>query len=178
MGTPAEHLRVGIDLELADVATARYQLIACQDSGRSCAHDPDCAANLYRLLSRGPSEFPFRQFMDINESMRSAGMGYEAEPEDWTFPAADPGEEQAQRDRQAADLRWRSQTVPGKIGIPAFKLRSNDRWLVTPREIDEALSAYAEVAPEHRASLESDPKWVSWLRWLSIARDRGGFEAE
>lgn len=68
--------------------------------------------------------------------------------------------------------------MPGKTGIPAFKLRSNDRWLVTVREIDEALAAYAKVPAEQRASLETDLKWASWLQWLPIARKRGGFEAE
>ncbi|MGC1214632.1 MAG: hypothetical protein WA890_25665 [Micromonospora sp.] len=169
---------MGIDLELADVATARNQFISCRDSQQSCAHDPDCEEHFYRLLSRGPSEFPYRQFRDINETMQLTGMGYEAEPQHCMTPAADPDDEQTQQNRQAADLRWRSQTVPGKTGIPAFKLRSNDRWLVTTREIDEALSAYAKAPPEQRASLESDPTWVSWLQWLSLAREHGGFEAE
>ena len=169
---------MGIDLELADVAAARNQFISCRNSGRSCAHDPDCEENFHRLLSRGPSEFPYRRFRDINENMQLTGMGYEAEPEPWTIPVGDPDDEQAQQDRQAADLSWRSQTVPGQTGIPAFKLRSNDRWLVTTREIDEALSAYARVPPEQRASLESDPKWVGWLQWLALAREHGGFEAE
>jgi hypothetical protein len=158
---------VGIDLELADVAAARYQLNSCQDSGRPCAHDPDCEEKLYRLLSRGPSEFPYRQFRAINENMQLTGMGYEAKPEPWTIPVD-----------EAADLRWRSQTVPGKTGIPAFKLWTNDRWLVTTREIDEALATYAKVPAEQRASLETDLTWVRWLQWLAIARERGGFEAE
>lgn len=165
---------VGIDLELADVAAARYRLDSCQASRQLCPHDPDCEAKLYRLLSRGPSEFPYRQFRVINENMRLTGMGYEAEPEPWTTSAG----EQAQQAREAAHFRWRSQTVPGKTGIPAFKLRSNDRWLVTTREIDEALAAYARVPAQQRASLEADPAWASWLQWLAIARERGGFEAE
>lgn len=169
---------MGIDLELADVAAARYQLDSCQDSGQPCAHDPDCEENLYRLCSRGPSEFPYRQFHDINENMQLTGMGYEAKPETETIQADIPGDEQARQDRAAADLRWRSQTVPGMTGIPAFKLRSNDRWLVTTREIDEALAAYAQVPAEQRASLQVDSKWVSWLEWLALARERGGFEAE
>jgi hypothetical protein len=49
---------------------------------------------------------------------------------------------------------------------------------VTVREIDEALAAYAKVPAGQRASLEADVKWVSWLQWLAIARERGGFEAE
>jgi hypothetical protein len=105
-------------------------------------------------------------------------MGYDAEPELSVIPVDDPAHEPVQQDREAADLGWRSQTVPGKTGIPAFKLRSNDRWLVTTREIDEALAAYAKVPVEQRASLETDPKWAIWLQWLAIARERGGFEAE
>lgn len=171
---------MGIDLELADVAAARHQLDSCQDSGQLCPHDPDCEANLYRLLSRGRSDFPYRQFRVINENMQLTGMGYEAEPEDgpMTTPVGDLDDEQARQHRETALLRWRSQTVPGKTGIPAFKLRSNDRWLVTAHEIDEALSAYAKVPAEQRASLEADPKWASWLQWLARARERGGFEAE
>lgn len=167
-----------MDLELADVAAARYRLSSCQDSGLPCAHDPGCEQELRRLLSRGPSEFPYRQLGRINENMQLTGMGYEAEPEPEAIPAGDADDERAQQDREAAYFRWRSQTVPGKTGIPAFKLRSNDRWLVTVREIDEALAAYAKVPAEQRASLETDLKWASWLQWLPIARKRGGFEAE
>lgn len=151
---------VGIDLELADVAAAHYQLDACRAAGTPCAHDPDCAEHVQRLLARGPSEFPYRRFRDLNETMSLTGMGYEADPS--------PGEFES----------WRAQTVPGRSGIPAFKLRSNDRWLVTVREIDEALAAYAEVPADRRAALESDPKWADWLRWLALARQHGGFEAE
>ncbi|MBE1485203.1 hypothetical protein [Plantactinospora soyae] len=169
---------MGVDLELADVAQARYQFDSCQDSGRLCVHDPDCEENLHRFLSRGPSAFPYRRVGDINETMQLTGMGYEAKPEPWTLQADDPGDEQARQDRSAADLRWRSQTAPGMAGIPAFKLRSSDGWLVTTREIDEALAAYAQVPAEERASLEDDSKWVSWLEWLALARERGGFQAE
>ncbi|MFI5938002.1 hypothetical protein [Actinoplanes sp. NPDC051494] len=76
------------------------------------------------------------------------------------------------------DLRWRSQTTPGRTGIPAFKLASNDRWLVTVREIDEALAAYASAPAELRTTLEADATWASWLAWLAVAREHGGFEAE
>lgn len=158
---------MGIDLELADVAAAWHQFESCRDSGQLCPHDPDCEATVYRLRSRGPSGFPYRKFRTINETMQLTGMGYEAEPEPWTV-----------LEEAADDLRWRSQTVPGKTGIPAFKLRSNDRWLVTVREIDEALAAYARVPAEQRASLETDSRWAAWLQWLALARERGGFEAE
>jgi hypothetical protein len=129
-------------------------------------------------MSRGPSGFPYRQLGRVNENMQLTGMGYEADPEPEPIPVNDADDKQAQQFREAAYLRWRSQTVPGKTGIPAFKLRTNDRWLVTVREIDEALAAYAQVPAGQRASLEADVKWVSWLQWLAIARERGGFEAE
>jgi hypothetical protein len=89
---------VGIDLELADVAAARYRISSCRDSGPACAHDPDCEEKLYRLLGRGPSQFPYRQFRRINENMQLTGMGYEAEPEPWTIPVNDPDDEQAHQD--------------------------------------------------------------------------------
>jgi hypothetical protein len=169
---------VGIDLELADVAAARYQLDACRESGHPCAHDPDCEAELYRLWARGPWEFPYRQFSAINETMRSLGMGYEADPTPWPSMTDRPDHPQTDQDREAQELRWRAQTVPGQTGIPAFKLRSNDRWLVTAAELDQALAAYAQVPVDQRAALEADPRWAAWMQWLDLARRRGGFEAE
>jgi hypothetical protein len=150
-------------------------------------HDPDCEENNDRLLARAaadrpnedqPSEFRYRRFQDINQNMQLTGMGYATKPAPWTPPAVDPDDEQAQQKRADADLRWRSQTSPGRTGIPAFKLQSNDRWLVSAREIDEALAAYASAPAELRAVLEVDPKWISWLEWLAVAREHGGFEAE
>jgi hypothetical protein len=168
--------RVGIDLELTDCVTARTRLAACQQAGPLCAHDPDCEADLYRLLARvaadrpgedKPWEFRYRKFADINEKMELAGMGYPAHPEPWN--TADDTER---------DAAWRAQTVPGRLGIPAFKLLTNDRWLVTTKEIDEALDAYTRTPDGLRTELETDPKWLAWLRWLTVARNHGGFEAE
>jgi hypothetical protein len=110
--------------------------------------------------------------------MQLTGMGDAAIPEPWFPPAGDPDDDLAPQRRHDADLRWRSQTPPGRTGIPAFKLQSNDRWLVTDREIDDALAAYSRAPGELRAELETDEKWVSWLEWLAVARKHGGFEAE
>jgi hypothetical protein len=63
--------------------------------------------------------------------MQQAGMGYEAEVRPHSSVAAEHGDQPKTDDPKAIDLLWRSQTCPGKTGIPAFKLRSNDRWLVT-----------------------------------------------
>ena len=150
-------------------------------------HHPDCDEDYSRLLAWAaadrpgeayPSEFGYRRFQDINHNMLLTGMGYATEPEPWVPPAVDPDDEQARQKREDADLRWRSQTSPGRTGIPAFKLESNDRWLVSTREIDEALVAYANAPAELRTVLETDLKWVSWLEWLAVAREHGGFEAE
>ena len=51
------------------------------------------------------------------------------------------------------------------LGIPAFKLRSNDRWLVTAREIDEALAAYDEFAAGRNR-----PGWPSRSRARGVQR--------
>ncbi|GAB3831262.1 hypothetical protein ACFPIJ_30120 [Dactylosporangium cerinum] len=171
---------MGIDLELGDVFAAREDFEACEESGRGCVHDPTCAEAWRRLRDLGPYEFEgCRRFGRINEIMALTGMGYEAEIDQSLFGDARPGgDEEAQRRWREADLRWRSQTAPGRTGIPAFKLMSNDRWLVSVREIDEALAAYARVPAEQRADLETDDTWVKWLAWLALARERGGFEAE
>ncbi|GIE28163.1 hypothetical protein Ait01nite_012080 [Actinoplanes italicus] len=170
---------MGIDLELADCAAARSRLADCRQAGTLCAHEPDCEAALYRLLARAatdrpgednPWEFPYRKFADINEKMELAGMGYPAQPTAWESGDTDG--------RVEHDDAWRAQTVPGRLGIPAFKLLSNDRWLITTKEIDEALDAYTRTPDTVRAELETDPKWLAWLRWLTVARDHGGFEAE
>jgi hypothetical protein len=63
--------------------------------------------------------------------------------------------------------------TPGKTGIPAFTVLANDRWLMTTREIDKALAAYARVPADQWAALEAAPTWVSWLRRLALARQRG-----
>ncbi|MEV6303275.1 hypothetical protein AB0M02_27950 [Actinoplanes sp. NPDC051861] len=167
---------MGIDLELADCAAAGYRLSACKEAGVPCGHEPDCRGEYRRALAQAaadrpgeqyPHEFRYRRFADINEKMQLIGMGYAAEREERV-----PGPE------IDADLDWVSETVPGRTGIPGFKLLSNDRWLITVREIDEALEAYAR-APEHlRAEWEAEDKWAAWLEWLAVARRHGGFEAE
>lgn len=170
---------MGIDLELADCAAARGRLTACRKAGNLCAHEPDCEATLYRLLARAaadrpgednPWQFRHRKLTDINDKMRRTGMGYPAQPTPWESGTAD--------DQVEHDDTWRAQTVPGRPGIPAFKLLSNDRWLITTKEIDEALDAYTRAPDTVRADLETDPTWQAWLRWLTVARDHGGFETE
>ncbi|MFG3705992.1 hypothetical protein ACGF7U_14845 [Micromonospora sp. NPDC047670] len=169
---------MGLDLSLADVAAAVYQYDRCRDSGKPCHHDPNCAERYQAVSVIDPWEFRYRQFVDIREGMLLTGMGYEADIAPWE-PYVGTG--RGVSDEAAAlawDVAWRSQTTPGRLGIPLFKLGSNDRWIVTAREIDEALVAYAKAPASHRAELESRPKWVAWLEWLALSREHGGFEVE
>jgi hypothetical protein len=181
-----DHYVVGIDLELADCAAARYQLRRCRESGPVCVHDPDCDGLLSHLLELAaadrpevatyPSEFEYRRFSDVNAWMLRAGMGFEAEI--MPYPSSPEVNDGPDRIDEETDLAWRSQICPGRTGIPAFKLRSNDRWLVTVQEIDGALAAYQKAPADLRVELETEPKWVAWLAWLAVARHHGGFEAE
>ncbi|MFI6007070.1 hypothetical protein ACIA98_43305 [Streptomyces sp. NPDC051366] len=65
---------------------------------------------------------------------------------------------------------------PAGAGIAHYKLCSNDAWLVSPREIEAALKAYASAAPEDRQEAGRDfGLWDSWIRFLTQAQARGGF---
>ncbi|TQF05583.1 hypothetical protein E6W39_29305 [Kitasatospora acidiphila] len=65
---------------------------------------------------------------------------------------------------------------PEPAGIPAYKLDSNDLWLVTPCEIRAALAAYRR----QEASVQDDlaariALWRGWIAYLEVAKDCGGF---
>ncbi|MGG8408242.1 hypothetical protein ACM614_17380 [Streptomyces sp. 12297] len=66
---------------------------------------------------------------------------------------------------------------PDGPGIAAYKLTSNDGWLVTPRELDAALKAYESAPSEDRAAAEDEfgPYWTAWIEFLTRAQGRGGF---
>ena len=175
-GGIVDHRGMGIDLELADCAAAGHRLSECEQSGSACGHDPNCRNEYRRVLALAaedrpgeeyPTEFRYRRFADINEKMQLVGMGYAADVDEAVLGA-----------EEYADLGWRSESVPGRVGIPGYKLLSNDRWLITTREIDEALEAWARAPRTLRAEWEADDKWAAWLAWLSVARRHGGFEAE
>ncbi|MFE5771397.1 hypothetical protein ACFQ7O_23890 [Streptomyces sp. NPDC056485] len=64
---------------------------------------------------------------------------------------------------------------PGGAGISHYKLCSNDAWLLSPREIEAALTAYACAASEDREEAVRDfAQWDSWIRFLTEAQARGG----
>jgi hypothetical protein len=157
---------VGLDLTWADAAVVMRRRARCWDSGSECDHRPSCRDDVDLIPDE--AEFPYRQLNGVPESMERLGMGYEGE----ILP------EQAFSESELREEAWRRQRLPGKRGIALFKLRSNDGWLVTVPEIDEALAAYA-AAPEHeRAELEAGKKWAAWIEWLRQSRRHGGFEVE
>jgi hypothetical protein len=71
-----------------------------------------------------------------------------------------------------------AQTVPGMKGIPVFKTLNNGPWLVTAREIREALDAYASAGAGLRADAEAESRWALWLDWLRVTEQHGGFRVQ
>ncbi|MFB7742471.1 hypothetical protein [Streptomyces sp. NPDC056132] len=61
-------------------------------------------------------------------------------------------------------------------GISAYKLRHNDGFVVTPAEINAALSAY-EAHPHATVSElpVGNQTWPHWVTFLRRAAERGGF---
>ena len=87
-------------------------------------------------------------------------------PVDRANPTNDPKIEaflQAESDQLTGDS--------GAPGIPAYKLMSNDGWLVTPREISSALNTLfsTEDAPS------DDAAWNTFVTFLSVAMVQDGF---
>jgi hypothetical protein len=82
-----------------------------------------------------------------------------------------------ENDDEAANERVLTQCAAKPIGIPGYKLSSNDGWLVLPEEIRAALVAYRALpAPESaiRGQVDLD-YWRSWIAFLERAAERGGF---
>ncbi|MFE9250876.1 hypothetical protein [Streptomyces sp. NPDC007088] len=81
-----------------------------------------------------------------------------------------------------AHLSWHPEHTPG---IAVHKLGSNDRWLVTPQEIEAALAAYrTHSAEEVKSRLASElgdkgdttSNWIEWIAFLKRAKARDGFK--
>jgi hypothetical protein len=63
-------------------------------------------------------------------------------------------------------------------GIPIFKTLNNGPWLVSEREVREALGAYASAGADLRAKAEAESRWTSWLDWLRVTEQHGGFRVK
>jgi hypothetical protein len=171
-------------LEWADlpepVATARSRYEACSELGGLCVHAPPCADEYFSLAA------PYRFHLNIagmgfcRACMRRTGMTFPATPQpfpDWNFDGIDDwrSDESRRNAYNEAERAVAAQTVSGRVGIPEFKLTSNDRWLVRAKEIEEALNCYEASSPSLRAELERDDLWVAWLDWLRRTVNHGGF---
>lgn len=157
---------MGVDLTWADVAAVLRQREDCYDSGVECCHEPRCFGG--EELIPDESELPYRRLDDVSRIMERLGMGYGGD----FLPRS------AFSESELREGSWRWQRVPGKYGIALFKLDSNDNWLVTVPEIEEALAAYDAVPESERAELEKGKKWAAWIDWLRATREHGGFIVE
>ncbi|WP_217712005.1 hypothetical protein [Kitasatospora sp. NA04385] len=163
------------------VAEARCRWESCIANGLPCDHIPDCSESYFSLA--GPFQFHLNiaGMAVCRDGLRRSGMSYQAghqpfpvwpfkDMEDWRSAG------QARRDAfNAAERAASAQTVPGKVGIPEFKLLSNGPWLVGGEEIMQALNRYEEASADVRAELETDGLWCDWLGWLRETAGRGGF---
>lgn len=69
----------------------------------------------------------------------------------------------------------------GEKTIPGHKFSSNDRWIVTPDEIEAALEAYEQCSKEYVekiiawARIMPRDNWYRWIEFLRKAKDHAGF---
>lgn len=177
---------VSYDLEWVDLpepaasARARYEACDWLDDP-PCPHDPPCLDTYLTLAA--PYQFHVTVFGmgQYIDAMRRAGMCFDAEPvpfpgrqyssEQWQTATA--AEQQADRELRAA---YSAQRVPGRKGVPVFKLTSNGPWTVTAEETAEALSAY-EAAPDDLRDrlVATNAYWPAWIDWLRGCVGHGGF---
>ncbi|MET7383187.1 hypothetical protein ABZT08_31040 [Streptomyces sp. NPDC005526] len=173
------------ELEWADLpepaAAARERFQAWVDSGMPSEQAQTCAEPWFALQEAFQFDLNIAGMSVCREGMRRVGMSFQAEPQPfpvWPFEGLEDwrAADQSRRDAyEAAERAVLSQSVPGQIGIPEFKLRSNDSWLVSPKEIEQALDRYEASPAELRAELEADELWCDWLGWLRETVTHGGF---
>jgi len=166
---------MGLDLAWAvlppDVVARREEIEACGLRG-GCSHDPHCFEAQSELARS--YEFRYRRLERFVVPMLELGMGFEGGQLDIDAGQAfaDPA------GRPSYDAATQAGRPCGLSGIPVFKLRSNDAWLVTAREIEEALAHYVTVPGPVRDGYEADASWSDWLTWLRVTRQHGGFTVE
>ena len=84
--------------------------------------------------------------------------------------------------------RWCRYRPGGNVGIQAWKLRSNDYWIVTAEECAESLRTWESLPPERQQGhlgtvattdiVESDESLRSWRQTLEHAFETGGFDGQ
>lgn len=81
----------------------------------------------------------------------------------------------AEQEFLAAVERWRTCTPPGDhVGIPSYKLCSNDGWLITPGEIRTSLMWADHHRPGWRDGLTEYVR--EFVEWMESTVPHGGFE--
>lgn len=71
-----------------------------------------------------------------------------------------------------------AEPIQPPVGIPSYKLCSNDQWLVTPNEIRAALAAYELNGPADDERFEDEyerEEWDEWLHFMKVSAEHGGF---
>lgn len=139
-----------IDLP-AHVADARDASHAVWDRNED---DERTTARYFRLAEPYQLDLNAAGMGYVRTTMARLGMAFDA-------PLRD--------DDEPGSHQWTKQRADG-VGIPLFKLQSNDEWIVTPEEIEEALDAYARTEED-----EDDELWRTWVEWLRRTRQHGGF---
>lgn len=72
-------------------------------------------------------------------------------------------------DAMNAYLSW----APGGVGIPSHKVcGTNDGWIVTPAECEQAVAAWVAHQTWH---VDVPHAWTQWIEYLSGAAKHGGF---
>ncbi|WP_217920102.1 hypothetical protein [Actinomadura sp. BRA 177] len=146
-----------------------------------CEHAPPCMEHYFNLAEPYQFHLNAAGMGFCRVCMRRTAMTYEAEPHaspKWPFSSIEDWVTADQRRRDAynkAERAASAQTVPGQIGIPEFKFLSNGPWLVSAREVQQALDRYDAAPSDLRADLESDTTWRDWLEWLRETTNHGGF---
>ncbi|MDQ2983471.1 MAG: hypothetical protein M3R70_06045 [Actinomycetota bacterium] len=60
-----------------------------------------------------------------------------------------------------------------RSGIPTYKVSTNDDWLITPGEIEGALTV-ASLEPKTLDGNDDGTLWLDWLAFLRAAKEHGG----
>lgn len=174
---------------LAKVQAAGHRM---HDDLSSDAARDEMIAALIELYQAEPAEFELTagSMTDCLNAMDRLGMieldavapklptaaEFGVEPGMWSYDEGDevPGPIAAYLAAMATATAAQAEEP---AGIPAYKLRTNDGWLVTEAEIRSALTAHAAPRPTAPSPV-TEPDyfwWPHWLDFLRLAADHGGF---
>lgn len=122
---------------------------------------------LRMVLDVGHAEFPTHEQYGVTDEMSQYDAEYNELPREDLAPQLRALLEHCDRvtDSQAES----------PIGIPIYKLGSNDGWLVTPDEIAAALTQYDRATLDDLDAVPDGDWWPKWIEYLRYAMKHGGF---